>query len=301
MSEIMIKDNQIANIQIGEDTVRGRIVRLATELEQAICADYYPAIVAQLLGEAVILSALIASSLKFDGRLLVQAHGTNEGAVSLLVAECTSSGNVRSYARFDQKSLDRILTDNPNPDAKTLLGGGTFAMTIDSDIHKEKYQGIAAIEGADLADAAENYFKTSEQVPTIIKLAVGRVQEGDGEHWRGSGILVQRIASDAKRSDASDDWDFAKAVMATLKDVELLDPDLPAERLLYRLFHEHGVRIAEIKNIKAKCSCSRTRLLQTIKTFDEQARTEMLEDGKVTANCQFCRKDYVFSKKDIGL
>ncbi len=297
----IMTDNQIAAVQIGGGDVRGRIVRLGTALDETLGADRYPDAVARLLGEAVMISALVASSLKFKGRFLVQAHGTNDGAVSMLAAECTTDGNMRAYARFDAPSLARILNENPRPDAKTLTGGGSFAMTIDPGSGKDRYQGIAAIEGATLADCAEHFFKQSEQVPTRIKLAVGRLQiPGKAPEWRGGGLMVQRVAGDATRGDVVEAWDMSKAVMGTLKDEELLDPDLGSEALLYRLFHEQGVRIDRPTELRAQCSCSRERLLDSIKTFEPAQRQDMFKDGQITANCEFCATDYVFTPEDVA-
>lgn len=296
----IMTDDQIAAVQIGGGEVRGRVLRLGTSLDEVLGGDRYPEAVARLLGEAVMISALVASSLKFDGRFLVQAHGTNEGAVSMLAAECTTDGNMRAYARFDAPSLERILAEDKRPDAKTLTGGGSFAMTIDPGSGKDRYQGISAIEGATLAECAEHFFKQSEQVPTRIKLAIGRLQlPGEAQEWRGGGIMVQRVAADAARGDAEDAWDMSKALMGTLKDEELLDPDLGSERLLYRLFHEQGVRMDTPMDVRAKCSCSRARLLASIKTFEVAQRDEMFEDGKIIASCEFCATDYVFTPKDV--
>ncbi|MCF6220871.1 MAG: Hsp33 family molecular chaperone HslO [Robiginitomaculum sp.] len=296
---IMI-DDQIAAVQIGGGEVRGRVLRLGSSLDVVLGGNRYPLAVANLLGEAVMISALVASSLKFKGRFLVQAHGTNEGAVSMLAAECTTDGNMRAYARFDAPSLERILAKNDRPDAKTLTGGGSFAMTIDPGSGKDRYQGISAIEGATLAACAEHFFKQSEQVPTRIKLAVGRLQlPGQAQEWRGGGIMVQRVAADLARGDAEDAWDMSKALMGTLKDEELLDPDLGSERLLYRLFHEQGVRMDTPMDLRAQCSCSRERLLASIKTFEAAQRQDMFEDGKITASCEFCAADYVFTPQDV--
>ena len=298
--KITMTDDQIAAVQIGGGEVRGRVLRLGTSLDATLGGDRYPDAVARLLGEAVMISALVASSLKFDGRFLVQAHGTNEGAVSMLAAECTTDGNMRAYARFDAPSLERILGENAHPDAKTLTGGGSFAMTIDPGSGKDRYQGISAIEGATLAECAEHFFKQSEQVPTRIKLAVGRLQlPGQAQEWRGGGIMVQRVAADAARGDAEEAWDMSKALMGTLKDEELIDPDLGSERLLYRLFHEQGVRMDTPMDVRAQCSCSRERLLASIKTFEAVQREEMLEDGKITASCEFCATDYVFTPEEV--
>lgn len=293
-------DDQIAAVQIGDGEVRGRILRIGAGLDDVLGGDRYPDAVARLLGEAVMISALVASSLKFDGRFLVQAHGTNEGAVSMLAAECTTGGDMRAYARFDEPSLARILAENPRPDAKMLTGGGSFAMTIDPGSGKDRYQGISAIEGATLAACAEHFFKQSEQVPTRINLAIGRLQlPGKAEKWRGGGIMVQRVAADAARGNAEDAWDMSKALMGTLKDEELLDPDLGSDKLLYRLFHEQGVRMDTPLDLRAQCSCSRERLLASIKTFEPSDQEDMFKDGKIIANCEFCATDYEFSKDDV--
>ncbi len=293
-------DNQTAAVHIGAGSVRGRIIRLGDALDLAIGHGDYPQAVARILGEAVLISALVARSLKFEGRLFVQAHGTNEGAISMLIAECTTGGNVRAYARFDQASLTRILKGNPNPDATTLMGGGTFAMTIDQGKDMDRYQGLSAIEGASLGDCAEHYFAQSEQIPTRVKLAVGQHQlPGEAPRWRGGGIMVQRIAADDARGDETDAWNTSKAIMGTLSDAEILDPDLSSDNLLYRLFHEQGVQRLDPKNIYAKCSCSKERLQNTLKSFDEAAIAEMMQDGKITANCEYCGTDYIFTQDDI--
>jgi len=294
-------DNQIAAVQIGEGAVRGRILRLGTSLDEVLGGDRYPDSVASLLGEAVMISALVAGALKFKGRFLVQAHGTNEGAVSLLAAECTTDGNMRAYARFDPDSLARILAENTRPNAKTLMGGGTFAMTIEPDGSRENYQGISAIEGESLADCAEHFFKQSEQVPTRIRLAVGRLHlPGQDQQWRGGGLMVQRVAADTERGDTDEAWELSKAVMGTLKDEELLDPDLDSERLLYNLFHELGVRVDTPKHVYAQCSCSRERLLASLKSFEVKDQDDMFIDGKITAKCEFCATDYVFTPEDLA-
>lgn len=293
-------DNQTAPVRIGEGRVHGRIIRLGTALDSAICHGDYPKPVAQLLGEAVLIAGLVARSLKFKGKLYVQAHGTNEGAVSLLTAECTTDGDVRAYARFDEDALAHILGDNPYPDAQALMGGGTFAMTIDQGKDMDRYQGLSAIEGASLGDCAEHYFRQSEQIPTRIQLAVGQVQvPGSAPQWRGGGLMVQRIAGDKARGDAAEAWDMAKAVMGTLSAEELLDPDLGSDDLLYRLFHEQGVSRLEPKDIFAKCACSKERLHNTLKSFDAKAVDDMMQDGKITANCEYCGTDYVFTQKDL--
>lgn len=287
-------DNIVSLFQLDANPVRGRAVRLGEALNKAI-SDRYPDEVARLLGEAMMIGALVARSLKFDGRLVVQCHGTNEGSVSLLMADCNTDGNIRGYARWDEAKLKEIKLDNRNPDAQTLLGGGTFSMTIDQGPDMDQYQGLAAIEGASLADCAEHFFAQSEQIPTQIKLACGQVQlPGEEPAWRGGGMMIQRIAADFNRGNTDDDWDTARALFETLSDAELIDPELPSDRLLYRLFHEGGVRVSEIHSVSANCACSEERLENTLKSFEREALEQSAEDGVITANCEFCGTNYVF-------
>lgn len=294
------RDNHVTIFQLEDSPVRGRAVHLGAEINAAIGKDRYPDGVARLLGEAMMIGALVARALKFDGRLIVQCHGTNEGAVSLLMADCTTDGHIRGYARWDADQLKMINLDNRNPGADVLLGGGTFSMTIDQGPDMDQYQGLATIEGASLAECAEHYFRQSEQVPTRMRLACGQVQVPGGEpEWRGGGIMIQRIAADDTRGDTQTDWDTAKILFGTITDEELIDPDLSQNALLYRLFHEGGVRIVATESITAKCACSRERLLATLKSFDPDAVKDMAETGKITANCEFCATEYVFELSEI--
>ena len=296
----MQKDNHVAVFQIDDKPVRGRAVNLGAALDQAIGADRYPPLVAQRLGEAMMIAALVARALKFDGRLLVQCMGTNEGAISLLVADCTTEGHLRGYARYDEDQLKQIQLDNRNPGAQALFGKGTFSMTIDQGADMDQYQGLAAIEGDNLSDCAEHYFAQSEQIPTRVKLACGTVQNpGEAPKWRGGGIMIQKIAGDAARGDSDDAWRTAQALFETVSDSELLDPDLSQNNLLYRLFHEDGVRVIDTASVEAKCSCSKERLENTLRSFDKEQIVDMAEDGIISANCEFCATTYAFNIKEL--
>jgi len=262
--------------------------------------DRYPDVVARLLGEAMLISAIVAQSLKFDGRLVIQCHGTNEGAVSLLMSDCTTDGHIRGYARWDEQALKELQLDNRNPGAEALLGGGTFSMTIDQGPDMDQYQGLAAIQGARLSDCAEHYFKQSEQIPTELRLACGQVQEAGGQmEWRGGGLMIQKIADDSARGDTEDAWDTARALFQTVTDAEILDPELSQTDLLYRLFHESGVRVVETTPVEAKCKCSKERLENTLKSFEKSALEEMAKDGVIDANCEFCDTTYLFPLADL--
>jgi molecular chaperone Hsp33 len=294
--------DQVTVFQLDGQPVRGRAVQLGAALDKALRPDgenRYPDAVARLLGEAMMIGALVAQSLKFDGRLVVQCHGTNEGAISLLMADCTTDGNIRAYARWDAEKLREIELDSRNPGADDLLGGGTFSMTIDQGPDMEQYQGIAAIEGARLSDCAEHYFNQSEQIPTKLRLACGQSVEADGAHWQGGGMMIQKIADDVARADAAMPWETAQTLFQTLTDAELIDPEVTTNRLLFRLFHEDGVRVVDSHAVNADCRCSRERLLDTLKSFDASALNDMAEDGVITAKCEFCATDYRFEVKDL--
>ena len=293
-------DNHVTIFQLDHSPVRGRAVHLGAELDKAIGIDRYPEEVARLLGEAMMIGALVARALKFKGRLIVQCHGTNEGAVSLLMADCTTDGHIRGYARWDDDQLKMIRLDSRNPGADALLGGGTFSMTIDQGPDTDQYQGLAAIEGASLSACAEHYFRQSEQIPTRIKLACGQVQTpGEKPSWRGGGMIIQQIAADGARGETHTDWETAKALFDTIGDDELIDPDTTQNTLLYRLFHEGGVRIVETAPVIAKCACSEERLRTTLASFDDSALSDMAEDGAITATCEFCANTYSFELAEV--
>jgi len=155
--------------------------------------------------KAMMTGALVAQSLKFDGRLVVQCYGTNDGAISLLIADCTTDGHIRGYARWNAEKLTEIELDSRNPGADILLGGGTFSMTI---------------EGTSLSSCAEHYFNQSEQIPTRIQLACGQSIDGEGSHWSGAGMMIQKIADDETRTDASAPWETAQQLFTTLTDAD---------------------------------------------------------------------------------
>lgn len=297
-------DDCITVFKLESTSVRGRAVRMGASLERALNAETggqrYPESVARLLGEAMMIGAIVARALKFKGRLVVQCHGTNKGAISLLVADCTTDGHVRGYARWNEEQLKMLELDNRMPGAETLLGGGTFSMTIDQGPDMDQYQGLAAIEGERLSDCAEHYFKQSEQVPTSIRLACGQVQlPGAPLSWRGGGMMIQRVADDAARENTEETWITAKTLFHTLTDAELMDPDVSQADLLYRLFNETGVRVIETASVEAICACSEERLRQTLSSFDDAARQDMAEDGIIRADCEFCAAHYAFKIEEF--
>jgi len=284
-------DDLVAAFQIEGWPLRGRIVRLGASIDEVLTRHAYPEAVANLLGEACALAALVGSSLKFEGKLIVQAQG--DGPVSLVVADYDTTGGLRGYCSFDPDRVAGASTGFARPGAKSLLGQGVFIMTIDQGPDTDRYQGITAIEGETLALCAEQYFAQSEQTPTRVRLAVGQVDTGEGPKWRAGGILIQNVASDDARGSTEDVWERAQALFATTGEDELIDPMLPGETLLWRLFNEDGVRLFEAKPLRAFCRCSKERVATVLGSFSDAERAEMVEpDGKIHVTCEYCSRTY---------
>lgn len=285
-------DDIIAPFSLDNAPVRGRIARLAHgALDPILHRHDYPRPVALLLGEALTLTALVGSLLKTDGRLVIQAQG--EGPVSLMVAEHIDGG-VRGYARLREGAAEKLAGAHRMAPSE-LLGAGSLVLTLDLGENTTPFQGVVALEGATLAECAENYFRVSEQTDTGIRLAVGEIINGAGpSQWRASGVLMQRLASDQARGDTAEDWDRASILFNTLTDEELIDPELPADRLLYRLFHEEGVRMGEVAPLHDRCTCSEERLTNVMRTFPKDEIADLIEpDGQIHALCQFCAREYL--------
>jgi molecular chaperone Hsp33 len=255
--------------------------------------------VANLLGEACALAALVGSSLKFDGRLIVQAQGS--GPVAYVVADYDTGGALRGYCRFDAERVAKASEGFVRPGAGTLLGGGVFIMTIDQGPQMDRYQGVTAIEGETLALCAETYFAQSEQIPTRVRLAVGQADVGEGFHWRAGGLLIQNIAEDATRGETREAWTRAQAFFETLGEDELLDPALSSERLLFRLFHEDGVRLLPATPLNGFCRCSHERIVEMLQTFPPEERAQMVEpDGQIHVTCEYCSRVYALEPAAVA-
>ena len=285
-------DDLVAPFQIEDAPVRGRIARLGGLIDEVLTRHHYPEPVANLLGEACVLAALVGASLKFDGRLIIQAQG--DGPVSLVVVDYDTAGALRGYCKFDPDRVAEASKGFVRPGAQALLGKGVFAMTIDQGPDTERYQGITPIEGETLALCAETYFAQSEQTPTRVRLAVGQLSTDDGFVWRGGGLLIQNIAGDEDARGVHEDvWTRAQALFETVGDDELLDPAVTADMLLYRLFHEDGVRMFQPKPLTAFCRCSQDRILDVLKSFPAEERADMIEDdGVIRVTCEYCSRVY---------
>lgn len=291
-------DDLAAAFQIEGWPVRGRLVRLGEAIDAILSAHAYPEPVAALLGEACALAALVGSSLKFEGRLIVQAQG--DGPVRYVVADYDTQGHLRGYCRFDEDEVAAASQGFARPGAKTLLGKGVFVMTLDRGPDFERTQGITPIEGESLSLAAEHYFQQSEQIPTKVRLSVGSVTTDVGTAWRAGGALIQLIAGDAARGSTEEVWDRSRALFQTLGDDELLDPTISPETLLYRLFHEDGVRLEDARALKAQCRCSKDRISAVLASFGPEERAGMIEDdGKIRVTCEYCATVYELAPEEV--
>ena len=292
-------DDIVAPFQIETQPVRGRIARLGPAIDEILTRHAYPEPVADLLGEACALAALVGASLKFEGRLIVQAQG--DGPVTYAVADYDTSGALRAYCRFDAERVAAASAGFARPGAGALLGSGVFVMTIDQGPDMERYQGVTAIEGETLALAAETYFTRSEQTPTRVRLAVGRLDDGHGPRWRAGGMLIQNIAEDEARAPTAEAWTTAQALFETVGEDELIDPTLSARDLLWRLFHQEGVRLFKAKPLTASCRCSQTRIVEVLNSFPAEERAAMVEpDGHIHVTCEFCARIYDVAPEQVG-
>src|SRR6478672_2872129 len=308
-------DDAVLPFEIAELDLRGRLTRMGPGLDDVLAKHDYPPAVGKLLAEAIVLTTLLGSSLKFDGRFILQTQ--TYGPVSFMIVDFQAPDRLRAYARFDARRLKE------GQDSGALLGRGHLAMTIDQGSDMSRYQGMVALEGGSLEDAAHEYFLRSEQIPTRVRLAVGeewRGGDGPRHRWRAGGMLLQflpKAPERARQADlhpgdapegsvthtvAEDDaWIEGQSLISTVEDVELIDPDLSGERLLYRLFHQRGVRVFQPLPLRAQCSCSREAVASMLASFAPKDRADMVKDGKVVVTCEFCSSIYQFTPEEAGV
>lgn len=279
--------------------VRGRLVRLGPLADSLLTRHDTHPVVTRLAGEALALVAALSTALKFRGSFSLQAKG--DGPIAMLLADCTDTGELRGYARADAEKLDALLRDNPAPDTAALLGRGYLAFTIDQADAENRHQGIVAIAGESLAEMALHYFDTSEQLRCQVRLACEQTPNG----WRAGALVLEKIAGaggidpalDAEAQEES--WHTAAVLAATLTDREMLDDDLPAEQLLYRLFHTEGVAVDRARALSFGCRCSRARLAGILEGFPTDDLDHMVVDGDIVMTCEFCNHDFRFPRQEV--
>lgn len=303
-------DDLVQPFQLEAQTIRGRLVRLGPLVDDVLSRHAYPQEVAALLGQTVALTASLAGAFKYDGVFTLQTKG--DGPVGMLVTDVTSQGDVRGYARFDESRLEAVEREREAGHGAVgvvprLIGAGYLAFTVDQGPNTERYQGIVELQGAELVDCVHHYFRQSEQLDAAFKLAVGRVAGDDGPGaWRAAGLVLQRVPAvggeggpgpgDAGREAQEEGWRRALIMMGSATDAELLDPALGAHDLLYRLFHEDGVRVFRQRPLRSGCRCSEDRVATVLRALSDEELVDMTVDGRVTVVCQFCKREYAYDE-----
>jgi molecular chaperone Hsp33 len=297
--QTIANDDRALPFQVEGLDVRGRVVTLGPSLDAILQRHEFPVPVKRLVGEAAVLASLLATSLKDVGRFILQTQ--TDGPVSMIVVDVRTPGQIRATASF-----------------------GTLAMTVEQGHTQQRYQGYVPLDAESLEDAAHTYFRQSEQIPTRIRLAVAEMYERDAaggsrQSWRAGGIIGQFLpvsedrmrhrdlpAGDAPEgADATpeleddDAWIEAQALIDTVEDHELTDPAIAAERLLYRLFHQRGVRVFEPMSLEENCSCSREKIEQVLAQMTPEEIAEASPEGSIEVRCEFCGTHYRFDPAEF--
>ncbi len=282
--------DRVLAFTVPDSHARGRVVRLGPVLETILSAHDYPAPVKLLLAEALILTALMGTLLKDDDSQLTLQAQAQGGMIDLLVCDYRH-GELRGYARHNPDQLDRI---GPNASLETLFGEGYLAITFDLATSGERYQGIVPLEGASLAEACETYFARSEQVPTLMRVAV----RSEGDSCIAGGLVVQHFPEGEEgreRLHVKDDhpeWEHVAIMAGSVRHDELVDRGLTLEDLVWRLFHEEPeIRVERLPALTRGCRCSVEHYQSVLQSFPEDERADMRDDdGLIPVDCAFCSR-----------
>lgn len=284
----MSLNNIIVPFTICDNTVKGRIIKLDTELDKVLDHHNYPDSVARILSELVLVASIIGSQFKDEITLSVQFQ-SNDSSVKYIIADYQSPNQIRGYAQFNED------VDQNSESYQEILNKGFLSVTIDRKLYNsQRYQGIVETVNMTISQAVEKYFYQSEQIKTSLKLAVGNIiVPGSKEISCAGGIMIQKLPGD------DEPWNDAQAYFTTIRDDELLDPNLSLEDLLYSLYHEVGVTIYDYTPIVNKCRCSKEKAEKVLLSIGSKDAFELLTDNKLEINCQFCNKSKVFTEKDL--
>jgi molecular chaperone Hsp33 len=310
-------DDSVLPFQLDHADIRGRVARLDGVLDGILKQHDYPAQVEALVAEMALLTALIGQTMKLRWKLSLQVQ--SKGPVRMIATdyygpdEDGRSARIRAYASYD---ADR-LTDGAPIDQ---VGEGYFAIMIDQGEGMTPYQGITPLTGDSLASCAEAYFAQSEQLPTRFSLSFGQSSgPNEVEHWRAGGVMLQHMpkaspfaasgegngdvlsASDLVNGDEEENWNRVNMLLNTVEDLELIGPSVPPTDLLLRLFHEVQPRVFDAQAVRFGCTCSEDRVRQSLSIYSAKDIEKMTtDDGRVTADCQFCGAHYDMDPASVG-
>ena len=289
---------EVQSFSIKSKNVRGSLVRLGRVYEEILKNHNYPIQVATLIGELTLISISLASTLKYKGQFILQTN--SDGPINMMVSNVTSDGKVRSYARYKTISFSDMENQNL---ISQLLGNGHIAFTVDQGINSERYQGITALEGSNLAECAQTYFKQSEQIETNIQLVA------DPKQKKAAALMIQKIPNSGRNIDpvnylshkkAYEGWLNLVALTGTISIDDLINAKLSTRQLLHRHYHETDVHIYNTKSLNFHCTCSSERIGVTLASFPEKEIDKMItKQGLITADCEFCGTQYSFNNEQL--
>lgn len=310
-------DDTVLPFQLDASDIRGRVARLDGVLDGILKQHDYPPQVEALVAEMALLTAMIGQTIKLRWKLSLQVQ--SKGAVRMIATDYYGPekegdiARVRAYATYD---ADRLVEGTPFDQ----VGEGYFAVMIDQGQGMTPYQGITPLTGGSLSTCAEAYFAQSEQLPTRFQLSFGKSTEpGVAEHWRAGGVMLQHMpkasplmasgegtgdvlsADDLLDGNASENWGRVNILLDTVEDLELIGPQLAPSDLLLRLFHEETPRVFETQPVRFGCTCSEDRVRQSLSIYSaKDIATMTTDEGRVTADCQFCGAHYDLDPKTVG-
>ncbi|MCF8475262.1 MAG: Hsp33 family molecular chaperone HslO [Emcibacter sp.] len=285
------------SFQIDGQDIKGRIIRLDMPLNKILAHYDHPDDVKRELGKAMVLTAMLGSMMKFDGILTLQI--SSDGIIKTLISDFATDGSgsgvVRGYYRTDD--------DIKSPEM-SILGQGQLMITMDQGQYMDRYQGIVKLEGGSLKKSAEEYFYASEQLPTKLMISCDKQRDGS---WCAAAIMIQHLArntTDEKDSETTEDqqqdqWNHASIMLSSIKNEELLNKELSLQDLLFRLYHESGVRVFSATEIMVGCRCSEDKLRTVLANFDTEELKDIAKDGIITMTCDFCKTDHKFELKKL--
>ena len=292
MNKILTSDVALG-VTIPARHARGRTARLGLALDAVLANHNYPPVIEQLLAEALTLTALLGTLLKDNGGQMTLQAQTEGGIVDLLVCDYLG-GELRGYVKHDP---ERLADAGPHPSLFALFGKAYLAITFDQPATDERYQGIVPLEGDSLAAAAQSYFTQSEQIPSLVRLAARKDEDG---HWHAGGLLFQHLPEGEEGRDRlhtrldHPDWPHVAVLAGSVNPEELTDPALGLDALVWRLFHEEQeIRTLEPIELSKGCRCDPDYVRSVIARFPEVERAEMAgDDGLIRVDCAFCATSF---------
>ncbi len=290
----------ILPFQIEPFYLRGRFVTLTNAATTILKRHDYPDVVSRLLAEMLILAPCLSSTLKYDGVFTLQISGGNP--IKTLVADVTSNGALRAYAGFDETSLSKA--DN-NYGLCQLTRGGYMAFTVDQKKKADRYQGIVELSKNTLAESILDYFRTSEQLETVVNLGVEKSSSGN---WKGSAIIIQKegltggrqLPKHLDKDSYEEAWRNAAIMLTSCNKTELLNNTTTPTQLLYQLFHETGVRIYPKKFLRDQCRCSVKKVERILLSLDNNEINDLKVNGEVHVTCEFCKTTLSYDEQALA-